>query len=192
MKPEAQSLTPEQSLDIISKMIAQAQGKMHRSSFHFLLWGWVITAANFSMYYMLAFSNYPKYAPFVWLITIPAWIITLLYSRKQGMQATSHTHLDRVNMWLWMGTGFIILPIIIFGYKINFQINPLILTFVALPTFVTGIMIRFKPLLFGGVCFLVGGIICFLMSPAEQYLVGGATIICGYLIPGYLLKKQKG
>lgn len=191
MTTEEQFLTPEQSLDIIGKMIAQAQGKVQRSSFHFLLWGWAITLANFGMYYILTFTLYPRYAPLVWLVTIPAWIISFIQGRKQGRESTPHTHLDRINMWLWICTGIIAIPIVLFGSKINYQINPIILTFIALPTFLTGIMLRFKPLLFGGVSFFISGILCFVVGSQDQYLVGGVAMIIGYLIPGYMLKSDK-
>jgi hypothetical protein len=191
MTTEDQFLTPQQSLDIIGKMIAQAQGKVQRSSFHFLLWGWVITLANFGMYFILTFTTYPQYAPLVWLITIPAWIISFFYGRKLSRESIPLTHLDRVNMWLWICTGVIIIPVVVFGSKINYQINPIILTMIALPTFLTGIMLRFKPLLVGGVSFLISGTLCFLIGAQDQYLVGGVAMILGYLIPGYMLKSQK-
>lgn len=58
-------------------------------------------------------------------------------------------------------------------------------------TFVSGIIIRFKPLLVGGVIFWVAGTLCFIVSPLDQYLVGGAAMIFGYLIPGYMLSRAK-
>ena len=52
-------------------------------------------------------------------------------------------------------------------------------------------MIRFKPLIAGGLVFWAFGIVCFLVSREFQPLVGAAAIIGGYLIPGYLLKNSK-
>ncbi len=185
-------LTPEQSLDLIGKMIAQAQGKVRQGGFHFLLWGWAITLANFGMYYILTFTSFPQYAPAVWFITIPTWIISIIHGSRQRREANPQTHLDRITMWLWLCTALLIFPIVLFGFKINYQINPVILTLIALPTFLTGIMLRFKPLLFGGISFFVSGIICFMVGSHAQYLVGGVAMIFGYLLPGYMLKSQKG
>lgn len=191
MNQENQPLSAEQSFGIISQMIRQAQGKVQQSSFYFLLWGWVITLANLGMYCTLAFTEYDEYAPFFWLLTIPAWVATIIYGRKQDKSSSSTSHLDTISMWLWIFTGIAILPVIIFGYQINYQINPIVLILISIPTFVSGIIIKFRPLLAGGISFLILSIVCFLVDGQTQYLVGGVAMILGYLIPGYLLKYQK-
>jgi hypothetical protein len=191
MNQENQPLSAEQSLGIISQMIRQAQGKVQQSSFYFLLWGWVITLANLGMYCTLVFTAYDEYAPFFWLLPIPAWIATIIYGRSQERSSSTTSHLDKISMWLWIFTGIAILPVIIFGYQINYQINPIVLTLVSIPTFVSGIIIRFRPLLAGGISFIILSIVCFLVDGPTQYLIGGVAMILGYLIPGYLLKYQK-
>lgn len=191
MNPENEQLSAQQSIDIIAQMIKQAQGKVQKSSFYFLLWGWVITLANLGMFSTLAFTDYDEYASFFWLLPIPAWIITIVYGQKQEKSSTTSSHLDKISAWLWISTGIAILPIVIFGSAINYQINPIVLTLVAIPTYVSGIILKFKPLLLGGACFLAFSIICFLVDGQTQYLVGALAMICGYLIPGYLLKYQK-
>ena len=190
MNSTEENLSAEQSLDLITSMIRRAQGKVSGNSFHFILWGWCITLANFGMYSLYKFTDYP-YPYMVWLITIPAWIGSMWYGYKHGKEGRMHSHLDSINMWLWIGMGIAMLPVCLFGYKINWVINPIVLLMAAIPTFVSGIIIRFKPLLFGGICFWIGGVLCFLTSPLDQYLVGGVTIILGYLVPGYLLKNLK-
>lgn len=187
MNTEQKDLSPRQSLDVITTMISQAQGKMRNNSFYFLLWGWTVALANFGMYSLMEFTDYP-HPYFVWTITIPAWIITMIYGSRQDKQAAVSTHLDKINMWLWIGYGVTILPVVFFMSKINFNINPLILIITAMPTFLTGIMLRFRPLLFGGINFWAFGILAFLVDNQTQYLVGGIAIILGYLVPGYLLK----
>jgi hypothetical protein len=185
-----ENLTAQQSLDIITSMIRQAKGQASGNSFYFLLWGWSITAANFGMYGLIRFTDYP-YPYAVWLITIPAWIATLIYGMKQGRAERAPSHLERINMWLWMAMGISIFPICLFGSVLNWNINPIIMLMAASATFVSGIIIRFKPLVFGGVLFWILGSISFLVSQQDQYLVGGIAIILGYLVPGYLLKNVK-
>ncbi|MFN5171095.1 MAG: hypothetical protein ACK5DD_15875 [Cyclobacteriaceae bacterium] len=188
---DKQDLSAQQSLELITQMIQQTQGKMQKSSFYFLLWGWVITIANLGMYVTLAFTDYDDYAPFWWMLPIPAWIVTMIYSSRQDKSTGTVTHIDRISMWMWICTGLAIAPIIIFGYKINYQINPLVLTLIAIPTFVSGIIMRFRPLLAGGVSFFLLSMVCFLVDDQTQYLIGGVAMLLGYLIPGYLLKYQK-
>jgi hypothetical protein len=189
MKPESENLTAQQSLDIITAMIQEAKGKARRNAFHFLLWGWVMVLANLGMYALTKFG-YP-YPYIIWTITIPAWIISFYKSFRQEKEEQTTTHLDKLSMWLWICFGVTTFTVVVFGHKLNYQINPLITTICAIPTFVSGVMLRFKPMMFGGAAFWVFGIIGFLIPFETQPLIGGLAILCGYLVPGYLLKSKK-
>lgn len=189
MKTQNDSLSPQQSLEIITSMVRQAQGNISKSSFYFLLWGWVITTCNFGMYYLFKFSAYPDYAPMVWLLCIPTAIITGIYSNRQHQFPNPITHLEKINTWLWIGLIFCIFPVLVFSTKINWMINAVVLLPIGLCTFVSGTILRFKPLLAGGVLFWLGSMICFVVGPVEQYLVGGIAMILGYLVPGYMLRN---
>lgn len=189
MESENKNLSPEQSLDIIASMIRQTQGNVSNSSFYFLLWGWVITLCNFGMY-ILSKMYSPQYAAFIWTLGIPAWIITMIYANRQDKSRQVITHLDKISMWLWIALGITILPSWIFGSAIDWRVNALVLMPVGMATFVSGIIIRFKPLLFGGITFWIAGTLCFIVSPLDQYLVGGVAMIFGYLLPGYMLRSK--
>lgn len=189
MKQESETLSAQQSLHIIAEMILQAKGKIQRNNFFFLFWGWVIVAANIGMY-TLTHLHYGR--PYVvWLITIPAWIYTLyrVFTNEKRKDATSH--FDRISGWLWMCYGISIFALVFFGFKINYQLNPVILIISAIPTIVSGVILNFKPLIVGGATFWIFGIVCFLVSMETQPLIGAIAILCGYLIPGYLLKAKE-
>jgi hypothetical protein len=188
METKNDNLNPQQSLDLITSMIRQTQGNASESSFYFLLWGWVITLCNFGMYFMLRFTEF-EYPYLVWTLAIPAWIITMFYGNKQDASRGVTTHLDKITMWLWIGMAISITPCWIFGAKINWLVNAAILMPVGMATFLSGIIIRFKPLLYGGITFWIAGTLCYLASPVDQYLIGGVAMIFGYLVPGYMLKK---
>lgn len=188
METENQILSTTQSLDIITKMIQQAQGNVKRNSIYLILWGLVITAANVGMF-TLMWIEYPR--PYlIWLISIPAWIATIYisYSRGKKMKATSH--LDKINALLWFTYGIVVFTIVVFGNKINYQLNPIILLISALPTLVSGIIIKFRPLVIGGILLWIFGIVCFLVVGPWQYLVGAIAVASGYLIPGFMLRSK--
>jgi len=188
MKQEEKPLSPEQSLELISSIIRQTQGNVSSSSFYFLLWGWVITLCNVGMYILLK-TEYADYAAMVWLLCIPAWITTMIYSNRQDKQRKVTTHLDKISMWLWIGIGITILPTWIFGEKLNWNVNAVVLMPVGLATFLSGIIIKYKPLLAGGIVFWIAGFVCYLVAPIDQYLVGAIAMVLGYLVPGYGLRK---
>jgi hypothetical protein len=191
METKDDNLTAQQSLDLITNMIKQTQGNANRSSFYFLLWGWTIALCNFGMYFVLKFSDYPKYAAYVWLLIVPAYLATILYGRNQEKTRMVKTHLDEISKWLWISMSITILPVWIFGDKINWMVNAIVLMPIGSATFLSGIIIRFKPLLYGGITFWTAGILCYFLPSIDQILVGGTAVILGYLIPGYLLKNQR-
>jgi hypothetical protein len=78
-------------------MIQEAKGNMRRNGFYFLLWGWVIVVANLGMYVLQKFDVPYPYA--MWLITIPAWIISFVRGYREGKAQRIVTHLDTVTMW---------------------------------------------------------------------------------------------
>lgn len=189
METNQEKLSPQQSLDIISQMIQQAQGNVSSSSFYFLLWGWVIAFCNFGMYFIVKFTSYARYAPWVWVLSVPAWIATMIYASRQNKQQGVITHLDNLLKWLWISMAMAIGPVWIFGDKVNWNINAVVLMPIGIATFLSGIIIRFKPLQWGGVTFWIAGILCYMVSPLDQCLIAGVAMMFGYLLPGYMLRK---
>jgi hypothetical protein len=189
MKDDSENLSAQQSLDIITSMIQEAKGNVQQNGFHFLLWGWVVAAADMGMYALIKLDYSHPYV--VWAITIPAWITSMWVGFRQGKSERKTTHLNIINAWLWGCFGICIFTLVAFGSKLNYQLNPLIITISAIPTFMSGIIIRFKPLMLGGAVMWVAGILSFLSPKEIQPLVGAAAVLCGYLVPGYLLRNKK-
>ena len=55
----------------------------------------------------------------------------------------------------------------------------------------TGLVIKFRPLIIGGMSFFIFSIATTFVTNEYLALVVGAAIICGYLIPGYFLRAAK-
>lgn len=190
METENQILSTQQSLDIITRMISQAHGNVKRNGIYLIIWGSVITAANVGMFILMWMQYSMPYL--VWLIAVPAWIVTIFISYKQAKNARSSSHLDRINAFLWYSYGIIIFTIVLFGYKINYQLNPVILLISAIPAFISGTITKFRPLIVGGILFWVFGILCFLVVGPWQYMVGAVAVTTGHLIPGLMLRGKIG
>lgn len=184
-------LTNEERLVFISEMIGQAKSNFaHRTSFHFLLWGWVTSIANFSHYLLDRFDLYDM--PFiVWLITIPAAFISLWYGFRKADKSQVVSHLDKVYSSMWISITVLIIICLIFMGRIGFNHNPFILLFTGLGTFVSGVLMKYKPVMIGGIILWVGACMGLLVSIQDQQLIAGIVVIFGYLIPGYMLKKEE-
>ncbi len=182
-------ITSKESLEIITDMISKAKRNIAKGgSFYFLLWGFVVTAANFGHYAIAKFTSYPH--PYiVWSLSIPAIIITIWYSYRQERDARATGPFDRIYGQVWIA-AFACMVVVIFSMtRLSYQINPLILLIAGMATYITGSLLKFKPLLIGGVCLWLSAIVAFQVSVVDQYLVGAIAIIIGYLIPGFILKR---
>jgi hypothetical protein len=189
MEAQNQILSTQESLDIITRMIRQAQGNVRRSSIYLILWGVVTIAANIGMFVLLKMEYARPY--YVWLLTIPAWIVTIYISYKQGKKSRVSSHLDKINSFLWFTYGIVVFTIVFFGFRINYQLNSVILVISAIPAFVSGTIIKFRPLAAGGILLWIFGIICFLVDGPSQYLIAAVAITTGYLVPGLMLQNKK-
>ena len=93
-------------------------------------------------------------------------------------------------MWTWM--GFFISAVVLFiiiSERIEL-VAPYILTLAAMPTFISGFIVKFKPLILGGISFWVFALIAYFAGASVGQLAVPAAMLTGYLIPGYLLKKK--
>lgn len=179
-----------ESLAVISSMIRNTQGNFHQHSFYFILWGVVVASANLGHYYLMMHTNY-DHPYIVWIGAIPAWIFTALRSRKLNRQARVITVLDRAISILWMAFGISIFLLIIPGNVLNGYFNPIILLMAAIPTIVTGYVIKEKTLIAGAILFWVFGSISFFLAPEFHFLISALAIILGFVIPGIIMRNKK-
>lgn len=190
MENRNDSLNPQQSLNLITSMIQQAKGNVKKSSFYFLLWGWTIVVANLGVYFLIKFTDVKN--PFLmFAITIPVAIITIIYSIRHERSETVTTHLDQIYKWLWFGFGINCFIFAFVARHIGWMINPVIITMCAMPTFITGIALKFKPLMLGGIVFWVTGFVLFFVAKEDQFLLAALALALGYLVPGYMLRKSE-
>lgn len=185
---QQEALTNQESLEIITKMIHTAKGNIKGNSFQFLLWGWVVALGNIGQYCIAELTSY-QHPYMIWLITIPAWIISFGYGARKAKEARVKTYGNSLIMWVWLAFLFSLL-ILIFSGQFGELIPALILIIAGICTFITGCILKFKPLIFGGSSFWVFSAIILGTDYSYATLISAVAIVVGYLIPGYILKKS--
>jgi hypothetical protein len=58
-------------------------------------------------------------------------------------------------------------------------------------TLTSGWVLRFKPLVAGGIVFLVSAIASIYVPDGYKALLHGVAVLCDYLVPGYLLRNTQ-
>lgn len=189
MEADEKILKPEESIKIIEKMIQSTKRNLHDSSFYFLLWGWVVLIGSVGQIILKQFTTIEK-TYLVWLIIFPGMITSIIYGIRHGKKTKVSTHLDSLNFMIWIAFIVSYTIVLVFMKQFNYNVVPIIFLLAGNATFLTGIVIKFKALVYGGIVFWLGTICQFLISTNYVEFVSPVIIIFGYLIPGYLLKLQ--
>ncbi|MEP2025696.1 MAG: hypothetical protein ABJH98_04120 [Reichenbachiella sp.] len=186
-----EELSHTESLKIINEMISEAKNNYEQSgSFYFLLWGWVVMVANLGHYFLDKFTSF-EYPFIFWLLTFPAAILAAWHGSRQKNKSQVKTHFSRLYGEVWVAIGICMVLTLLFMSKINFNHSAIILLLAGAGTYLSGRMLKFRPLIFGAFALWLAGIVCFSLPMTDQYLVGAIGILAGYLIPGYLLKSAE-
>ena len=181
-------LKPEESLKIINDMISSTKINLSESIFNFLFWGWTISILSLSDF-IIGYFNLYKNPNIVWFLVFPGIIITFIYNYRKGKSKKALTHIDKIHSYTWIAFIISYFIVIFFGKEINYQISQLIFLLAAMATFISGFILKFRPLIFGGILFWIGTIICFIIPDQYVQLISSFIIILGFLIPGYMLKS---
>jgi hypothetical protein len=187
--PSEKVLDPAESLRIISDAILRTRENIKQNSYPFLLWGWLVASASFLFYvlgHLLSFRYYflpfPVFAAFGILSTI-------LYYRKRIMPATQ-TYLQFFLSRLWMILGLSFFLTVFVSIQLHLVPFTYTLIIAGIGTLVSGLTMKFTPLIWGGILFFFASIVCVFIPDEFKVLVHGFAIIAGYIIPGYLLRAS--
>lgn len=182
-------LDPRKSLQLIRSMIETSRNAIIDTSHYYLLWGWAVMLGCLVQYGLLK-AGYPRHYQ-AWFVTLVATAIHLLLVRRDRHRAQVYTYVTEANNYLWIGIGSSFFIMTFIFVKIGWQYSyPFYILFYAVGTFVSGSLIKFKPLVWGGVA-------CAVIAPVAAYvpfdlkiLLLAFSILISYIIPGHLLRHQ--
>ena len=189
MENDEKMMTGEESLKIITEMINRTKVNIRQGSFHLLFWGWLITVCSLSEWLITNLTHY-AHPYYVWILVIPGAFVSMIYGAVTGRKAKVHTYADMLYMWTWIGFLFAAIVLFIVQSDRMENITPYILLLAGFPTFLSGFIVKFKPLIAGGICFWVIAILVHFAGPSLALLGTPVAMLTGYLIPGYMLRNK--
>ena len=189
MENDEKMMTGEESLKIITEMINRTKVNIRQGSFHLLFWGWLITVCSLSEWLITNLTHY-AHPYYVWILVIPGAFVSMIYGAVTGRKAKVHTYADMLYMWTWIGFLFAAIVLFIVQSDRMENITPYILLLAGFPTFLSGFIIKFKPLIAGGICFWVIAILVHFTGPSLTLLGTPVAMLTGYLVPGYMLRNK--
>lgn len=192
MDNEEKVLNPQESLRVIRETIDLAKSSLRENGFHFLLWGWLVVLTCAVHYYLVAVAGVDgKTASMSWLgMTFVGAPVALIYEwRREKKQRAPNLVRDWYGR-VWLGFGVSLFLAIFLAVMNGLSPIPFILVLVAFATFVSGTLLRFRPLIFGAAAVWACALACTFLTPSEQLLAEAVAVVLGYLIPGYLLNAR--
>ncbi|HNP23723.1 MAG TPA: hypothetical protein PKM63_18785 [Panacibacter sp.] len=190
MPSKEQYFSPAESLKLIQSMIDKTKNSISDKSHYFLLWGWAIFIGCVLQYWLKVIVNWPQHY-YAWLITPVALVVHFYFTLRDKRKEKVQTYIGEAFRYLWIsiGSSFMVLAFIFshIGWQYCY---PFYILFYAIGTYVSGSLIKFKPLKYGGlVCFPLAAV-AELLSSDDQILILALAVMLSYIIPGYLLRQQ--
>ena len=185
------NMSEKESLQLITSMINKAKNRVTETGTLYLLWGWLILICCLVQFIALHFFNNEN-AYYVWFSTWLLLIYQIFYLGKKRKSRKVRTYTGEINAFVWL-VFFICLMLTVFigiQFKRYEMIDPLLLVLYGMPTFLSGIILKFKPLVIGGIsCWLLAVVSVFLPTEYQLLCIAGAVIFA-WIVPGYLLKAN--
>jgi hypothetical protein len=199
MENSEKQMTPEESLSLIGEVISNTRTNLKTDSFFFLLWGWFIAVASIVEAVILWNAGRMKDWENVGLLSAINWcglvfigiVIQVIYVRKHYVKRPYKTFFEKIIAYLWMLSTVVIFLIVYLAGARHESPEPYILAAASIPTVMTGLLTKFKPLILGGLVFILFAIVA--VNIEVDYLrslTSACAMVFGYLIPGYMLRKK--
>ena len=183
-----ESFSIEQSLQIIQTMIAKTRKDFSDRSHYFLLWGWSALIASLAQYILKAHYNYPRHY-LVWWITAGCVIATVAFYIRDNKKRIVKTYVSEnlKNVWGAIAITFFVLNMIFvkFGFVYCY---PFFITLYGAGAFLSGMILRYTPLVVGGIIGWSLAIASIWFIFDTQILFAALAILSCYIVPGHMLR----
>jgi hypothetical protein len=188
---EQEKLAPLQSLQLIESMINQAKNRLSDNGHLYLLWGWVILVCSLGHFAGIRWQLVER-PEWIWSLTWGAFLYQTVYLIRDKRKTLVSTYTDQILKAVWMvfvGCGLIMGIVVSRGGSWQ-TMYPLILMLYGVPTILSGAILHFRPLIFGGIICWVLSIIGAFIPLLYNLLLVAIAVISAWIIPGYLMKKR--
>jgi hypothetical protein len=210
MGEQEKTLSEKESLELITSMINKAKESYHDTGWGPIMWGSLVSFCSLTTWAQVKWKFSIGFD--IWLLVLAALIPQIVISNREKKAKRAKTHNDIALDYVWMSFG-ISLFLLIFAtnmiqagmnhtfsaeglpYKkpsiffYDYQVS-LYLIIYGFPTFVTGGIMKFAPMLLGGAFCWVCSIICLFTPSLTDLLLMAAAALFAWLIPGIIINRN--
>ena len=183
-------INEQESLQIIQGMIQSVKYKIQDNGFNYLLWGWLVFIAAAAHYTLLKTGYEHHYLPWPILMSAGA-VISLIYNSRAQKKKGVKTYIDEFMLYIVGAFVISLFLSLFFMVRIGPEGSyPIVMILYGFFTFSMGGILKFNPLLIGGVVCWVCAIASFYVPFDQQLIFLAISVLGGYIIPGHILKAN--
>ncbi len=184
---EEKRLNEKESLELIAQMIRNTQQKLEKGNgLPFLTWGYTTVAVSVLVWYLFSSTGNPHWNYLWFLIPVIGFPTMMRTIRKQ--EKGVKTYIDKIIGYVWIAFGIAGLAVSTSAIFLwNLPILFIIVLMMGTGTAITGMIIRFKPIIFSGFAGILLSFLCLIVKGYESILVFALIFLVMMVIPGHIL-----
>jgi uncharacterized protein with PQ loop repeat len=183
---QEENFSQQDSLKLINEMIGKAKRSYVTKGTASIVWGSlivfcsIITRAKIKYGFNIGFN--------VWLLLLLALIPQIFFAVKEKRSKKYTSHDEGAVYFVWITFAICIFILSFYNSKFGDEHSTtLVMMLYGIPTFITGGIFKFKPMIFGGLCCWVLSVISIYTSLENDMLLMAATGLVAWFIPGVIL-----
>ncbi|MEZ5006308.1 MAG: hypothetical protein R2738_10435 [Bacteroides graminisolvens] len=186
---EDKVLTEKESLDLISQMIRNTRSRLEdNSGIPFLIWGYTTVIVAVIVWSLVTTSGNYLWHWLWFAIPVFGGTLWLLHNKKQlNNRSRVITFVDRAISHVWMVFGIASFMISIISFLTYIPILFIVSLTMGMATAITGLIIRFKPIIFSGFIGILFSPLCVIVRDTSSILIFAAIFVLMMVIPGHML-----
>lgn len=179
-------LTGQESLKLINEMIGKAKQSYVTKGIASIVWGILIVVCSLLTWAQVQFEFSLGFD--VWILVLLAVIPQVFFSIKEKRQKNFVGHDEQTMRYLWSTFGICIFILSFYNSRIGDEsTTSLFMMLYGIPTFITGGIFKFRPMIIGGLICWILSIISMFTPLSTDMLFMAACGLFAWLIPGIIL-----
>ena len=186
---EDKELSHEESMRLINTMISKAKKSYVTKGIAPMVWGLLIVICSIITWAQLQYNFTIKFD--IWLLLIVALVLQVFFAIKERKQRRFTSYEETATGFVWMAFGISIFLVSFYNAKYGTsESSTLIMILYGIPTFITGGLVKFRPLIIGGIiCWVISFISVFTEVKIDMLLMAACGLFA-WIIPGIILWKR--
>ena len=188
-------LDEEKSLHLIREMIQVSRNKLKNDGILFILWGWIFFINYLFLNYLpnkilLSHQLMEIIRSFRVILPVFGLIFTIYYILKQRKKAQTYIGISLRYVWISLFASMVLVNLIQMNvlHSINFELqHPIIMVLIAFAVTVTGGILRYRLIIFGGLIFGLLALAASYFELQTQLLFEAIAWLIAFIIPGHIL-----